>query len=387
MSAIPERASRDARLTLAGFGALALAGLCLGWDQGQLPQREAEFAAVNAVGCKSEANCTTASDATAPDLALYAAIITDVRGGCGYYEAAHERIPHFGFPITSPLNWRLPTYAWILSLLPNQCWIQGVLLLLGIGGLWFTFAAERAASSIGHAAATTLLMFGVFRWVLDGQAYLAQEVWAGVLMVISVAALRLAESSARWRYVAVGAGILALLFRELVLPYCLVAAAVAIWRRRWWEAAGWCLGLAGFAALLVWHVVQVRAQLSADGLAGGGAGLAQWLRFGGLDFVLLTLRMNSLLFAWPAALLWLYLLGSLFGLARRIDDASRVCCLAALAYVLAFAFVGRSENFYWGLIYAPLLPWGLIHGLAAMRETVRQAWPRLHPPMPSAERV
>ena len=51
-------------------------------------------------------------------------------------------VPRYGFPIASPLNWRLPTYAWLLSRLPNQCWIQAVLLLLAVGGMWLAFVAE-----------------------------------------------------------------------------------------------------------------------------------------------------------------------------------------------------------------------------------------------------
>ena len=365
-----DRTVFDARLTLAAFGVIALAGLALGWNKGQLPRCEAAGAGV---GCLSGAKCTAADDELAPDLALYAAIIADVRGGRDYYDAAHERIPQAGFPISSPLNWRLPTYAWVLSRLPNKCWIQGVLLLAGIAGLTLTFAAERGGSSIGPTAATTLLMFGVFRWVLDGQAYLAQEVWAGVLLVISTAALRLGESQRKWRLLAVVAGTAALLFRELALPYCLVAGGIAVWRRRWLEASLWGGGLALFALLVAWHMGQVRSQLAEDGVTAGGAGLAQWLRLGGLDFVLLTLRMNSLLFSWSPALLWLYLLASLLGLAHRADDASRVCCLAVLLYLGAFAVVGRPENFYWGLLAAPLLVWGTAHAPAALAEKWRRA--------------
>ena len=362
-----QRLTRDSRATLIGLGLLALAGCIAGWGKGELPKRAPREA-------------IEATRGTTPDLALYQAVIADVRGGRDYYDAAHEHIARFGFPIRSPLNWRLPTYAWLLSLLPNKCWIQGVLLLLGIAGLVLTFAAERATHDIFSAAFATLVMFGVFKWVLDGDAYLAQEVWAGVLIMISVAALRLGEESWKWRVLAAAAGIAALLFRELALPYCLVAGGLTLWQRRYWEAALWAKGLAGFGLLLAWHVLQVRSELAEDGIAGGGTGLIQWIRCGGIDFVLLTARMNSLLFHWPTALLWLYLLLSLFGLAQRSDFASRVCCLAALLYLVAFAIVGRPENFYWGLLYAPLLPAGVVAGLAALARDWRQAAPGNLPP-------
>jgi hypothetical protein len=146
-----------------------------------------------------------------------------------------------------------------------------------------------------------------------------------------------------------------------------IAYAVAVWQRRWLEALGWAAGMALFGMLLGWHVGQVQAQLATT--AGEvSSGLAQWLRFGGLDFVLLTTRMNSLLFAAPAVLLWLYLLAALVGLSRRTDATGRLCCLASLAYLLAFAIVGRPENFYWGLMVAPLLPWGVAHAPSVLAE-------------------
>jgi hypothetical protein len=107
--------------------------------------------------------------------------------------------------------------------------------------------------------------------------------------------------------------------------------------------------------------------------------LAQWIRCGGLDFVLLTVRMNSLLFHWPASLLWVYLLVALLGLAQRSDFASRTCCLAALLYLLAFGVVGRSENFYWGLLYAPLLPAGLAAGVLAVKQCWNASLPAENP--------
>jgi hypothetical protein len=65
-------------------------------------------------------------------------------------------------------------------------------------------------------------------------------------------------------------------------------------------------------------------------------------------------------------------------LAKRTDDAGRLICLAALAYLAAFAVVGRPENFYWGLLAAPLLVWGAGHAPAAIANAWRQAAPK-HP--------
>jgi hypothetical protein len=376
------RTALEARLTLVIFTFLAIGGLALGWNKGQLPIRE------------NAAPAPAGQPEIAPDLALYRYVIAEVRGGRNYYEIARQQIPHYGFPIASPLNWRLPTYAWLLSRLPGQPWIQATLVALSIMALWLAYVAQSKTSGVGYAAVTTLLLFGVVRWAIDGQAYLAQEPWAATLIIISLSAhalggervgnalgnqrgpaqpndgaLRSAQAAyeAGWRSLAVAAGTLALLFRELALPYCVAAWLLAVSNRRWREAAGWTCGIALFFGFYAWHVSQVKAQLAGTEIA-QAAGLSQWLRFGGLDFVLLTTRMNGLLFAAPAWLLWLFVLAALLGLARRSDASNQLACLAALGYLLAFAFVGRPENFYWGLMAAPLLAWGAAHGVYAVKE-------------------
>jgi hypothetical protein len=351
-----EQRRKDGRLILVFYTIIAVAGLLLGWNKGQLPRRDEPAAAAG-----------SAAGATAPDLVLYHEMIAAVRGGANYYDAAREAIPRHGFPIASPLNWRLPTYAWLLSRLPNNGWIQAVLLLLAIGGLGVAFAAVRRRAGAGYAGLTALLLFGVARWTFDGEAYLAQEVWAAQFLVFALAAHSLGQSSKPWRALAVVTGLLALFFRELALPFCGIACLLAAWNRRWVEAAAWAAGIAAFMAFFAWHISQVRAQLAGTEVA-AAAGLSQWLRYGGQDFVLLTTRMNSLLFAAPGWMLWLYVLASLVGLARRPDETNQLACLTALAYVLIFAFAGRPENFYWGLMPAPLLAWGAAQAVPATKE-------------------
>jgi hypothetical protein len=161
------------------------------------------------------------------------------------------------------------------------------------------------------------------------------------------------------------------LFRELALPYCLLAALFACWNRRWIDAFAWASGVFCFLALFAWHVAQVKLQLAGTDVP-ASAGLTQWLRFGGLDYVLLTTRMNSLLFAAPGWLLWLYLLFVLVGMARSRHESSQLACLASLLYLVAFAILGRPENFYWGLIPAPLLAWGASDALKLVRDSVQK---------------
>jgi uncharacterized membrane protein len=157
------------------------------------------------------------------------------------------------------------------------------------------------------------------------------------------------------------------------LPYCCWAALFALCHRRWSEAAAWSLGIAAFFAFLYWHSQQVAAQLTPEDLAASTpGGIHQWLKFGGLDFVLLTARLNSFLINAPGPVLFLYLLLSLFGLASVRNERLTFQLLAAASYLAAFCIVGMEVNFYWGLMYAPLLP----AGLAALPSAFNILWQR-----------
>ena len=124
------------------------------------------------------------------------------------------------------------------------------------------------------------------------------------------------------------------------------------------EATAWSAVIAVFFAFYAWHVGQIRDQLALSG-ATAAPDMAQWLRFGGLDFVLLSLRMNGLLFQASGVILWLFLLAAFKGASASQCDTQQLVGLATAAYIVAFAFLGRPENFYWGLIPAPLLAWSI----------------------------
>jgi hypothetical protein len=363
-----------ARITLPVIVAIALTGTLLSFGRGQLPVRLEAPAETGADEAQPVAG------GLSPDLALYRDVIADVRHGRGYYAAARERIPAYGFPIASPLNWRLPTYAWLFSWLPGAIWIQAILIALSLAALAIAFVGEFRSSGPVQTLVVTVLLMGVVGWSVDGHAYLAQEPWAATLLLISVGAYRLAGQQTEdnkfrqpaWVALAIATGLAALCIRELALPYCGIAGCLALYRRRWLEGAAWALGIAAFFCFFAWHVGQVQAQLAESEAAAAG-GLSQWLRLGGLDFVLLTTRMNSWLIAAPAWLIWLFLLAALLGLAHRTDDSSRLACLSALAYLLVFAFLGRPENFYWGLMVAPLLPAGTVVAWPVLCELWKRA--------------
>ena len=70
---------QDRRLQFALWGVLCVVGFPLSFGRGQLPRR----------GEPVEGS----AGGVAPDLALYAEMIQEVRSGRGYYDVAREKIP------------------------------------------------------------------------------------------------------------------------------------------------------------------------------------------------------------------------------------------------------------------------------------------------------
>jgi hypothetical protein len=158
----------------------------------------------------------------------------------------------------------------------------------------------------------------------------------------------------------------AVFFRELALPYCAIAVMFALWKRRWKEAGLWALGLSVYGLFLAYHAAEVwRHVTSTDRTA------ESWIQFGGAAFVISTVQMNSYLFNLPRWVAALYLVASVVGLSAWRSEVGLRMLATVAPYVAAFTIVGLPFNTYWGLMYAPLLPFGLAWAPAALRDLVR----------------
>jgi len=298
------------------------------------------------------------------DLQAYRRIVERVHRGEDYYSAAGDELRSGGYASSSVFNWRLPTYAWLLGALPQPEWGQVLLGLLAMAALALAYAADRQDGSVLRGLVVMLAMLGALLWCIDGDAFFAQELWAGVLIAVSVGAF--AAGQRGW---GVAAGLSALLMRELALPYVLVAVVLAGRERRWREVAAWCAGLAVFGVFLAWHAWQVQRHLiGSENVETDG-----WIQFGGPAFVIETCQMNVWLFRLPAWVALLYLVASLLGLAAwRGPVAGRVGATVGV-YLLAFLVVGKPFNTYWGLLYVALLPFGIVrlpHTLKTLTDRV-----------------
>jgi hypothetical protein len=299
------------------------------------------------------------------DLKYYKEVVTRVHDGENYYDVANQRLRHWGFRVGSVFNWRLPTYAYVLGALPSVGWAQAALSAIGLAGLLLAVAADNRDVSFLAAGGTFLLQFGVFFWCLKEDCYLAQEVWAAMLILLSVGA-----AAFQCRALAVGAGLAALCFRELVLPYCLVAAGVAWWYGRRKEAIVWLAGIGLFFLYLGWHAAQVAARLTPEDRA-DSRGISEWITFGGLTFNILTTRMNLFMLDAPGWLVFLYLATALIGLLGWRGEQGALVAFATMVYLAAFAVVGMPMNVNWGLMYAPLLPFGVVRAPGTILDLLR----------------
>jgi hypothetical protein len=76
--------------------------------------------------------------------------------------------------------------------------------------------------------------------------------------------------------------------------------------------------------------------------------------------------MNAYVYNGPGWLIFGYLFFSLVGLANCSRQHCEVAGIASLLFMGAFCIVGHDMNYYWGLIYAPLLPFGLVRAPRAV---------------------
>lgn len=291
--------------------------------------------------------------ALSPDLRLYRAEIDALRSGENYYDAAGRLLPECGFPTASVFNWRLPTTAWITAALPSNSWARWGLIALALVACERLIRREEDEFGGRRSWLLAAWLFGVVSWLWDGEAYLAQEVWAAVILLAAVAARRVARPGLG-ATLEVGA----LFVRELALPWVLVAIAVAGWRRRWREVAVLATGLCAWGLFFAWHAAEVQSRLTAAEVAGSPAATG-WLAWGGMSFLAATMRMNGLIHVAPSVVGLVLLALGLAGLIRRGDEMGRRLTAVVGLYVAGFSVVGHPWNMYWGLMYVPALGWGL----------------------------
>ena len=306
------------------------------------------------------------------DQALYREIAQKVAVGQHYYVAAAATQRTHGYPIRPPWAVREPTEAWVLALLPNDLirW-AALLLLAAVAVVLMRDGAEQAPGPVWRRIAVTLL-FGVGLALLGAPtAPYLHENWATVFIALSLACWRPIPTSWRGWGLSVAFGLIACLFREIALPYMLVMVVFAVAGRRRAEALGWAAALILLAVALTIHFTLAARQIRpGDGFSPG------WVRFGGWPFAVLAARRNIVLAVLPSPLASVALLAGLLGLISARSPWTDRIAGTAIAFLALFMVLGRPDNYYWGMIVAPLLVMGLPFAPAALGDLARSAMGR-----------
>ncbi len=298
------------------------------------------------------------------DLFMYGQVVGRLQAGESYYQALHTELVNGGYGLQSVFNWRPPFFLSALSLSPSPLLSQGVLVVLALLGL---VLGRRLVSDVPSlwlkVGLSAMFVFSLLSAVAP-QAELMCELYAGALILISVSAY---GQNLPWSGFA--AAVLALFVRELSIVYALVCVGLAVRDRRWREVAAWAGTLALFLLYYGWHAHMAMSMVG----PGDAAYRDGWLQFQGAAFDIATAHFNGLLMLLPFWVSALLLVLAVLGLLAWPAAASERVLFAVLAYLAVFAIGGKPFNSYWGALYTPLLCFGVVWAVPALRDLLRAA--------------
>jgi hypothetical protein len=292
------------------------------------------------------------------DLGLYAFAVRAAEHPATWYRDVVAEQRREGYELKPFVTVRPPALSFLLAALRTDTLRRAALAGLALLSLalWRARFEADGAAPLAQALGLAVLVTGVLA-AGSPQAPYMHEAWAGLLMSAALA-LRRPERFG----LAVLAALAAALIRELAAPVLLVMAALAALEGRRREALAWTAALAGFALALALHGWAVTAlTLPGDARSPG------WVKLSGWPFVLHAAQWNAVLASGPAWLTPMLVPLALLAAILRRDDLGRRLAVVLTGYAAAFAVIGRPENFYWGLMLAPLLPAGLARAAAGVR--------------------
>ena len=297
------------------------------------------------------------------DLAFYDRVIERVGHGENYYDFIVEEQRARDYPVRPGLAVRLPTLAWIHASLGEPAMIAlAIALLFACIWAWWNRLGEEPGGVRFRLLGTALMAMGGSLG-LNRSFFVLHELWAGMLIALAFGLHR----PGRWG-AALFVAALALALRELVLPFVLLMAAMAAWRKDWREATAWIMLVAVFAAIMVWHLSLIAVQEVPSDPVG-----PDWLVLRGLSGWLGNIVLSSNLRLLPHELASPVVILMALGWAGWKSSAGTTGTFLYLGYGLAFMLAGRANNFYWGAVVAPAMFIGLAFLPMALPSLVRAA--------------
>ena len=297
------------------------------------------------------------------DLACYGRVIERIGHGENYYDFIVEEQRARDYPVRPGLAVRLPTLAWIYASLGEPAMIAlAIALLFACIWAWWNRLGEEPGGVRFRLLGTALMAMGGSLG-LNRSFFVLHELWAGMLIALAFGLHR----PGRWG-AALFVAALALALRELVLPFVLLMAAMAAWRKDWREATAWIMLVAVFAAIMAWHLSLIAAQEVPSDPVG-----PDWLVLRGLSGWLGNIVLSSNLRLLPHELASPVVILMALGWAGWKSSAGTTGTLLYLGYGLAFMLAGRANNFYWGAVVAPAMFIGLAFLPMALPSLVRAA--------------
>ena len=278
------------------------------------------------------------------DMMLYRDIVSQLQSGHGYYPAATETQRAHHYPTIPFVTVREPTLYWLAAQF-GWTWLNrieiGVLLAAVVA---WTFALPKPINLAEKLAAAALIAVGGLAPIATSITAMS-EAWCGLLLTLALG-LWLWPRARWWMPVLVIAAALAL--RELALPFALLAAAFALWERRWNELAAWAAVIVLFGLGMALHAARVAEFVRpTDYLSPGWAGGL------GLRAVLLAVVNTTVLHLVPHRLALVIALLPVLGWGALDRRGGRFAVLLLGGYALMIALFSRSDNFYWGFLLLP----------------------------------
>ncbi|MHC4132428.1 MAG: glycosyltransferase family protein, partial [Planctomycetota bacterium] len=284
------------------------------------------------------------------DADTFHTITERVHAGQNYYEVVADELRTRGYGLRPFFNFRLPTLVCFIGKMPSLEVPRWLLVSISVLTLliWIKILDNKGGFYMAASGSLLLLVTTVFSYT--AVAFVFHEIWAGVLVALSIAIHR------QNRWLSVILGLTALFIRELSLPFVAIMLIMAYKDKNIKEALAWLIGIIAFFIYLAIHAKIVSGLVTDSDIIS-----KTWLQFGGWQFVLSTSKFTlpTIFSPWwiDAVLLPLAILG-LFG--WRGDFGTRSFLTMGI-YILAFLIAGRPDNYYWGLMYTPFMPFGLVH--------------------------